>query len=147
MSHNEGMDFLFQLLDRGSSLPPQEIDAASALTHELGGLPLAIEIMARQILMRRSSVAKFLALYGKHRDRLWSNQTTLYSTHTLSTVWASAFLQLTAQAEQLLWLLSVLHPDGVALELLRAAPAGEMMFSDDYESVLAFSLPMLAKKT
>jgi hypothetical protein len=135
MSENEGMSFLFQLLGCSSSIPSEELDAASALTHALGGLPLALVQMASMILRRSLSVAEFLAFYKKYPDRLLKRpaQTSSSYHHSVETIWIEAFVRLSERAEQLLWLLSVLDPDGVALELLEAAPMGEIMDSDHFE--------------
>jgi prephenate dehydratase len=149
MSHNEGMSFLLQLLDCGSSIPAEELDAASALTHEVGGHPLALELMARMIRGQRSSVARFLAFYTKHQDHLLTRPTPMSSSyhHSLATLWTEAFVRLSERAEQLLWLLSVLDPDGVELELLEAAPMGEIMDFDHFKLVPASSFSILANQT
>lgn len=149
MSHNEGMSFLLQLLDCDSPIPPEELDAASALTHEVGGLPLALELIAHMIRRQRSSVARFLAFYTIHQDRLLRRPTPTSSSyhHSLETVWAESFVRLSERAEQLLWLLSVLDPDGVALELLEAAPMVEIMDLDHFELVPASSFSIIAKQT
>jgi hypothetical protein len=149
LSNNEGVSFLLQLLDRSSSISPEELDAASALTHELGGHPLALAHTASLIRQRRYSVAQFLAIYAKYQDRVLKTPTRTSSSyhHSLATLWASVFVRLSERAEQLLWLLSVLDPDGVALELLEAAPMGKIMDPDHFELVPSFSFSILAKQS
>lgn len=113
------MSILLSSLGRGGSSQPEELDAASAIAHDVGGLPLALVHLGGIARDRDSSITQLRGVYANHRDRLLRKTLTSSSYHhTLETVWTSAFLVLSEKAQQLLWLLSVLDPDSVEQELL-----------------------------
>lgn len=70
-SIEEGTEFLLHMArSRKPVEAAAELQAARAVSEQLGGLPLAINQMAAVINARNHSIKEFQAIYTKHEQRL-----------------------------------------------------------------------------
>lgn len=111
-----------------------EVEAATELGQLLGGLALAIDITARQILARKKSVKDFLPYFIENRHLFrepprYSARNPYYSKNLL-TVWKTAFIGLSPDSSKLLSLLCFTAPDGIPRDLFRSEkpPNGDWEF-------------------
>ncbi|KAH0544775.1 hypothetical protein FGG08_001142 [Glutinoglossum americanum] len=106
----------------GQSSPTQpNIDLAKKITHDLGGLPLALRQISGFILQQRLALKDFLPLYERNAARIHTKKAGLSDyQHTLSTVWDLALSSLTGHASSLQKLLAFFDPDQIAEEILTA---------------------------
>jgi hypothetical protein len=111
----QGSAFLFQLLAR-NEYDPEETASAEALAETLGGFPLALNLMGKHILVRRTSITKFLLNYRKnslrHHQRP-STGTDMYYNHALDTVWETSFKYLEGSTFEILAVISFIAPDNI----------------------------------
>ena len=118
---DEGSQFLLDLVDRGK-YSKDEKDAAKELSESLGGLPLALNLMAQQIKLGRKKVRQLRDDYQRdprkhHRTRI-KNFT--YA-HSLETVFRASFALLTPEAFAILGPMSFISPDGVPEALFQSS--------------------------
>jgi hypothetical protein len=134
-SDDVGSAFLFQLLGRDVSTGTEHPGAALAISKAIGGLPLALTQVASLMKRRNLTFKDFLTISGKHQARLWKQPTTERTSyhHTMDTVFSIAFARLSAQAIDLLRLMSVLDPDTITIKLLHVATAGLTADGDNSE--------------
>ena len=98
--------------------------AADDLAKALGYLPLALEQAASYIDTRQLPYADYLALFTSRRKALWEREHAPegYS-DTVATTWSLAFdeIKQVTLAKELLYLCSIVAPDGIPKTLLRKA--------------------------
>lgn len=98
-------------LDRFSE--PNKKDA-EAITHALGGLPLALTQIGGFISQRKIPLRDFLPLYERNAAKIDSRKTGISDyEHTLSTVWAMSLKNLSGPARHLQNLLAFFDSDSV----------------------------------
>ena len=68
-SDAEGSQFLQKLLARGS-YSEDEVNSAALLSHALGGLPLALNLMGKQVKARGRKIKQFLEYYQRNPKRM-----------------------------------------------------------------------------
>lgn len=114
-TEQEGAEFLEEMLGRGH-YTTSETQSARQLSLQLGGLPLALNLMGTQIKRRGRQIEQFLKLYEKNAiGVLHSKQGTpnKYYSQDLATVWQTTFRPLTEDSLALMCVLSLMAPDNV----------------------------------
>lgn len=123
-SNDQTTQLILQILNKTpASVEQDELQATRLLSEQLGGLALAVDIVARNMKMSRrfKSVAEFLPYYEKNRRSMNKRKGTrkLAYTKDLDTVWQIAFesldteVQLEADAAKLLSLLCFVAPEAI----------------------------------
>ncbi|KAL1894158.1 hypothetical protein Sste5346_005944 [Sporothrix stenoceras] len=101
---------------------PKDIEVAEELSEMLGGLALALDITARQILVKKKTMAQFLPYFIKNKQNLRKPPrhapNNPYYNETLVTVWQTAFDSLDDTAAQLLQLFCFYAPDDIPREMI-----------------------------
>lgn len=111
----EGSGLLLSLLDSNESNDIEK-DAGKELSNLLGGLPLAVSMMASQIRMRRMNIEKFIPFYkSNYRPLHGSSKTSSahYYRKNLATVWQFSFTALEESPALLLGMLSLFSPNSI----------------------------------
>ena len=111
---DEGASILTVMIGR-EKYSDLEKDAARKLSARLGGLALALAVMASQIRLRRKSIAEFLSLYEKHPRQLNKERRGIESYYELSlaSCWSTAFESLSEKASALLGIIAYIAPDSI----------------------------------
>ena len=111
---HDGCKFVLSLVGR-KNYSNEEQEAARNLSIRLGGLALAIAVMAAQIRLRSKSIADFLGLYRKHPQRLNRERRGVESRYnfSLQTCWQTAFESLSEEASTLLGIIAHIGPDAI----------------------------------
>jgi hypothetical protein len=121
---DEGSQLLFDLIDRGK-YSKAEKEAATELSDSLGGLPLALNLMAQQIRIGRKTIRRILDDYQKdpskhHKTPKYGIKNSTYG-HSLETVFRGSFALLTPDASVILGAMSFVSPDGVPEALFQSS--------------------------
>jgi hypothetical protein len=136
---DEGSAFLQKLLNRGS-YSPEELQSAKALSHELGGLPLALNLMGKQVKSRNRKISQFLESYQRNPKRLHQipkeDAQDVFYAETLTTAWSTSFTPLEEKSYSLtlMGILSCLGPERIPETLFESTELG------DFEPELEFCL-------
>ena len=111
---DEGASLLTVMIGR-ENYSDAEKNAARKLSTRLGGLALALAVMASQIRLRRKSIAEFLSLYERHPRQLNKERRGIESYYELSlaSCWSTAFESLSEQASALLGIIAYIAPDSI----------------------------------
>lgn len=123
-SNDETTQLILQILDKTpTSVKHDELQATRTLSEQLGGLALAVDIVAKNMKTSRrfKSVVDFLPYYEKNRRSLNKRKGARKSSYTkdLDTVWEIAFASLDtedqpeADAAKLLRLLCFVAPEAI----------------------------------
>ena len=122
----KGAKVLMQLVGR-PSYSPEETAAAQLLSEELGGLALAIGVMAAQVKRGQESFEDFLKFYKENKAFLHKlkSGTKAYQ-GSLHTCWHMSFQNLNEQAFAILAVLSFLAPDSIPERLFQVRLAGAL---------------------
>ncbi|KAL8915671.1 MAG: hypothetical protein Q9172_006778 [Xanthocarpia lactea] len=108
-------------------------DSAQAITHTLGGLPLALDQIAGFIQQRRMAFKDFLQLYKGNADKIDARKIGITDyEHTISTVWEMSLNNLEGQPRTLLELLAFLNPDKIDEVFLKEAPRAAPAFETEF---------------
>lgn len=123
LSPPEGRKMIMKLVGR-QSYSDRESESGEELSQDLGGLPLAIDIMATQMRKRRMQIQKFLPYYRSnyrtlHKGPL-SGKLSLYYENSLSKAWDLAFTNISSDASTLLGVISLLAADSIPESLFRS---------------------------
>jgi hypothetical protein len=117
-----------------------EIRAARQVAKRLGGLALALVIMASQIRLRKMTIGAFVQLYEKHATKLNSQTRGIESYYKLSlaTCWKTTFDYLSENARRLLGVIAHVGPDALPEDLFHPPddsklPQGMEFCSDDWD--------------
>ena len=87
---------------------------AVAISHALGGLPLALNQIGGFISQRKVPLRDFLPLYERNAAKIDSRKSSISDyEHTLSTVWAMSLTSLSGPARHLQTLLAFFDPDSI----------------------------------
>ena len=116
----EGAAILMSLVGR-STYDEKEKTAAHKLAAKLGGLALALAVMASQIRLRRKTMVDFLTLYEKHAVQLHKERRGIesYYEHSLADCWSTAFGSLSDHARSLLGVIAYVAPDSIPEKLFK----------------------------
>jgi hypothetical protein len=129
-AEDEGTQFLLNTIGRNEYVE-EERDAALMLYQDLGGLPVALNLMGGQIRERRMSVKQFLKHYRddsqKHVHRRPRNgiQNSYYG-FALEEIWEKSFAPLDEESLRLLGILCVLNADDISEALFTECPSTEL---------------------
>lgn len=143
-SDTEGSDFLQKVISRGR-YSEDEVASAAALSHELGGLPLALNLMGKQVKARGRNIRQYLENYQKNPRRMKRipkrDAQDVFYDHTLETAWSNSFEPLREQPDSqvLMGILSCLGPERIPKELFDCVAGEEVSWPDD----IAFCLDPL----
>lgn len=108
-----GSDVLLRIVGLDINLPSNQ-DKARAITHALGGLPVALNQIGGFISQRKLSLQDFLPLYERNSAKIDSRKTGFSDyDHTLSTVWEMSLSKLPINSGKLLNLLAFFEPDAI----------------------------------
>ncbi|KAL9615519.1 MAG: hypothetical protein Q9167_000032 [Letrouitia subvulpina] len=110
---------------------PNESDqgAAQAISHTLGGLPLALDQIGGFIQQRRIALRDFLRLYKRNVDKIDAKKTGITDDeHTISTVLEVSLNNLAGQSQILLEVLAFMNPEKIDEVILREAPLAAPTF-------------------
>ena len=120
-----GADMMLHLVGQ-SPYSDDDISASFSLSERLGGLVLALAVMAAQIRTRRWNFTRFLAYYERNASKLHSDRRGIQSQYqrSLRSCWYSAFVNLSEQASVFLGVLSFTGPDNIPQELFEASVCG-----------------------
>ncbi|KAJ6019884.1 Tetratricopeptide-like helical [Penicillium canescens] len=129
--NNEAGQLIMNIIGR-SHYSTDEIAAAGELSKFVGGLALAVVILALNIRRRRCQIRQFCKLYEKNAGSFFeeSKPSDLgpYYAHSLTTAWKVAFQSIGENALSLFGSISVLGPDNIPEELFETSGAD---FSDN----------------
>ena len=122
----EGAKILMQLVNR-PLYSGEEATAAQLLSEELGGLALALGVMAAQVRRRQESFEDFLEFYKANKADLHKSKSgTKGYQESLHTCWNMSFQQLSDHAFSVLAILSFLAPDSIPERLFQAKVAASL---------------------
>ena len=118
LSEDEGAKLLLSYLPRSDQ--SDRYEQARSISHELGGLPLAIVHIAGYLRQSQVPLARFLKEYqAAYSPKVADNYTGLYKAQyekTYSNVWSFALNELPADARDFLDTLAFFSPDSVPEE-------------------------------
>lgn len=112
LSDKEGCALIQRYLNRGGS----EQRAAEALSHELGGLPLAISTLVGYVANSQCPIEQIIESYRQRSNRIWVKSATASISsyeHKLATVWDLSWQRLSPDAKELLELMAFLNADAM----------------------------------
>lgn len=115
-TREEGGELLLQI---AGQVNPSAEDRSCALelSERLGGLALALDLIGRQIKIRKKTMTPFLPFYLEHRLLLNKQPSrgirNKYYSLDLETVWKTSFLNLSDDAASLIRLMCFVAPDDI----------------------------------
>jgi len=114
---SEGAEMLLKVLGRVSH-SEKEFEYSLELSKHLGGLALAIDIIGKQIRVRKKTLEQFLPFYYEHRRLLnkipkRARIKNEYYSKDLDTVWQTSFDRLSPSAARLIRLICFVAPDNI----------------------------------
>lgn len=117
----EASELLLRLAGRLTA-DDSERNSAEEIASLLGGLPLGIDIIARQIRVKKKSMQEFLPYFKNNKPSLripprYAPGNPYYSKN-LATVWQTAFEGLSDEANNLLSIITFIAADGIPRLLL-----------------------------
>ncbi|KAH6623777.1 P-loop containing nucleoside triphosphate hydrolase protein [Chaetomium tenue] len=138
----ESTELIFRIL-RNRSPEADEVAATNLLSAKLGGLALAVDIIARQIKVSRhfKSVADYLPHFDQNQNRALNqprrgNGDFWYSKHFVN-LWKPGFDDLSDDAAEMLGILCFVSPESIPMFLFRD---GEYRYEKVMDSLLDRSL-------
>ncbi|PVH69154.1 hypothetical protein DL98DRAFT_439632 [Cadophora sp. DSE1049] len=138
---HEAGELLLRLAGR-STVDAAERNSAEQIAGLLGGLPLGIDIIARQILVKKKSMQEFLPHFQNNKPSLRVPPRYApgnpYYTKNLVTVWQTAFESLSDEANKLLSIITFIAPDGIPRFLLNPSGKVKNTCYDDAEEELYY---------
>ncbi len=134
-SLEEGSQLILRILNR--DITPEERASSLQLSDKLGGLALALDLIAKQIRFRRKTITQFLPDYEKayqvlHRAPKRGIPNSYYS-KDLETVWKTQFDDLTVEAAALISIFCYFAPEAIPTSILQGfdeAPSGYLFLKD-----------------
>jgi DNA-binding SARP family transcriptional activator len=105
-------------------------DSAAILSHELGGLPLALAQAACYVANSALDLAGYLSLYRSRRAELHQQGHAPDYPATVATTWQLAFDQLSTPAQALLNVLAWYAPDTIPLDRLLTCDTDRLRIPD-----------------
>lgn len=101
----------------GNSNEQAEQDAAREFSILLGGLAIALDVLAKQVFVRKRTLSRFLSIYNKQRrlplKRPERGAKDVYYSLDVTTIWVTAFEGLTPNGAKLLSWLSFVAPEDI----------------------------------
>ncbi|KAF2229279.1 hypothetical protein EV356DRAFT_580965 [Viridothelium virens] len=97
-----------------------EPEEAKEILHELGGLPLGIELYSAYIGFRHYTLRQFLNKQDKVARQVLKTDAATETSHSLASVWEMHFEAImNSNASQLLGVMSLISPDDIPVELFQ----------------------------
>lgn len=146
----EASEFLLNAVRR-SNYSSDELESAQHLGQDLGGLALALNMMATQIRLKKMRIQQFLITYHKNVERLHGmlpgGSSNIYYKHSLTTAWQTAFESLDEFSAAIFEVLCFVSPDDIpetlfVLENSELLPTSLNFCVDEWRSV-----PRLLRET
>ena len=140
-TNEESVELILKIVSKKDPVE-DEIAAARELSGKLGGLALAIDIVAKQIKTRKRFriIREFLPYYDQHRTSLYKQPRIAifdpYYTKGIDTVRLAAFDNLPPEAALLMSLLCFMAPDGVSQWVLQ--PEHHILLPQGWDFLLGF---------
>ena len=137
-SVDESVELMLKLVGK-SDINDEETAAARELADRVGGLAIAIDILAQQILMRKRKISDFLATYNEHRMKMLSRPKRgardPYYDKDVNTIWSTAFEAMSHNSGRLLSLLCYAAPDEIPQGMLSTEVAEGLVwpFLQDFD--------------
>ena len=123
LNEEEGAKLLLSYLPQSDQIDPD--GQARSISHELGGLPLAIVHVAGYLRQSQIPLARFLKEYqATYSPKVADNDTSLYKTRyekTYSSVWTFALNELPTDARDFIDTLAFFSPDSVPEDIFLGA--------------------------
>jgi hypothetical protein len=118
MDETQGYEFLSSMSSKSFS-SDTDLICAKTLSERLGGLPLALTIMAMQMRKKSMSMQQFLIFYNQHEKKLHSTPVSLkpYYRHNLATAWELSFQSLNDSARTIFSIICIIAPDAIPTDL------------------------------
>lgn len=124
-NEDEGSELILNLIDLGRpNYPPERVEAAKALSNQLGGLPLLLSHVAGFLQSSKCSLGDILKDLQEPSSfkQIWgfdsTNSTNFQYGEPMRKVWNLALKALTGEAFTTLQIMAMLSPDGIAEDLL-----------------------------
>lgn len=118
---NESVELMLKLMGKVEA-GAEETEAARELAKRTGGLAIALDILAKQVFMRKMMLTDFLKKYNEHRKKLLvrpkRGAKDPYYSEDVSTIWSTAFESMSKNSGRLLSLLCYTAPDDIPQKLL-----------------------------
>jgi hypothetical protein len=119
-TNQEGAKLILRILSREEKEGDDE-QCASELSEKLGGLALAIDMMAKQIRTRKKTIKQFKLYYDEHHKILHKLPKrgiyNPYYSKGLDTVWNTAFENLEENPQSFMALLTYFAPESIPQKL------------------------------
>jgi hypothetical protein len=148
MTEDQGAKFLISM-SKENGASKANVDSGKELSELLGGLPLALTIMAMQVRRRRMSLPSFLSFYKENEARLHGSDKRIslepFYPHNLTTAYRLSFQSLKETPAALLRVMSLMSPDDIPLKLFHpegavTLPAVLSFCRDTWEYVLYYGI-------
>jgi hypothetical protein len=120
----ESTEMIFKILSRKPAAA-DEVEATNRLSTKLGGLPLAVDIIAKQIRLWRRfrSVAEYLPYFEQNQrsalGRPKRGHRNPWYPKNLDNLWQTAFDGLGGDASELMGMLCFMAPESIPLSIFR----------------------------
>lgn len=134
----QSTDMILHILNE-KSVPEEEASAVSELSNKLGGLALAIDIIAKHINSSRrfKSVAEFLPYFEQNEKSAFKRSERggrdAWYSKDVETVWQTAFGSLSDDAAQLLGILSCMGSEAIPQFLFQPEGRNERRLIEECE--------------
>jgi hypothetical protein len=116
----ESSELILRILNKGDP-SEEEVNASTCLAQKLGGLALALDIAAKQMIARKKPLQEFLPYYDQHQRTALKRTKRIYNPYydkDLDTLWDTAFESLSPHAARMLSLICFMAPDNIPSSLL-----------------------------
>ncbi|CAK7241120.1 MAG: hypothetical protein STHCBS139747_002578 [Sporothrix thermara] len=134
-TEQQGGQLLLRLADKTEKKTAEDVAVAEELSLMLGGLALAIDILARQIIVKKMTMPEFFKYFLRNKPKLLkppSHMKNIYYKETLETVWQTAFESLDDASARVLQLLCFCAPDDIPRSMIhRQDDENETVSEDD----------------
>ncbi|KAG9120847.1 hypothetical protein FRC07_003496 [Ceratobasidium sp. 392] len=136
MDPGEALELLLKTARlRDAELSEDERNAAISLLQELGHLALAIVHAGAYIWCSKRTLSQYLDMFmAQRKDTLDKYQDILIKVdgyqHSVYTTWYLSYRLLSSRAQRLLWLMALVHHDGITEYLFRGAALNTEAYRD-----------------
>lgn len=115
----ESSELILRTLNMGDP-SEEEVNASTCLAQKLGGLALALDIAAKQMIAHKKPLQEFLPYYDQHQRTALKQTKRINNPHydkDLATMWDTVFESLGLHAARLLSLICFMAPDNITSSL------------------------------
>lgn len=122
LTEKQGSEFFMNMSQQNNS-NKANIECGKELSELLGGLPLALTIMAMQARIRQMSLPRFLTFYRENETRLHGSNRRIslepFYRYDLTTAYRLSFQSLDNSSAALLRIISLMSPIDISTKLFR----------------------------